>query len=428
MSSENRLSELEARLEQLARENQHLAAEVASLKGSGPDAGSEPSAGTALAVATRPVEEIDEVVEVDDRGVAKLDRRKALRNLGGLAAASVGILAAGGMMRPAPAAAEAFTALIIGELQGGAQHSTRLTATPGGASQGWTFDSATFAAENTGSGEVGGRIGLYGRSTDRGVGVYGEGLNGDSSYPSYGVRGTTNAQVTSFFDGVRGAGVFGIGTGSNGLGVHGRSNGTAIYAEGGDTSTHAVGLRASAPGGAPIVIANSSIAVPPVEDSWERGSLVHKDGELWFCVAGGAGTNSRWSPLSANNLVTLATPARVYDSRPGEPPFVGTQDPIANGDLRTVDIAETGDIPTSAKAILANITVVPTTSARGFLTLWKEGETQPTASNANFNGELPMAFANNATVALNDGKLSATVGGQASATVNLIIDVVGYYL
>lgn len=426
MSSETRLSQLEARLEKLAQQNQQLESELATLKAGGTDPGPGTDASTAVATLERPVD--SEVVEVDDTGAAIIDRRKALRNLGGLAAASAAIFAGTSALRPAPAAAEAFTSLIIGEEQGGAQHSTRLFATPGGGTTD-PYGSATFAARNTGAGSSGSRVGLYGGASNQGTGVYGEGLGGDSSYPSYGVRGTTDAAQGNFLIDFPGAGVYGQATGAAGIGVRGRTNGgTGVYAEGGDTSTHAVGLRAQARGGAPIVVMNSSIAVPPDQFNWERGSLVHKDGELWFCIQGGSAANSRWTPLSANNLVTLEVAARVYDSRPGQAPSAGVQSPIGFSDLRIVDVTETGNVPETAKGILANVTVDPTNNRDGFLTLWKEGEPQPGSSNVNFNGSIPVPFANNATVALNAGKLSATVGGNSGASIDLIIDVAGYYL
>jgi hypothetical protein len=427
MSSTDRLAALEARLDQLSRENRALADEVAALQGADPGrAALEPSSTTTL-LERRPVDE--EVVDVASDGSAVLDRRKVLRNLGGLAAASVGLVAAGGVLRPLPASAEAFTALIIGESQGGAQHSTQLTATPGSGTSS-PLDSATFAATNTGAGSSGSRVGLFGRATDQGTGVYGEGLGGDSSHPSYGVYGTTNASVSDWYDGIRGAGIYGRSSADNGVGVVGLSagaGGTGIYAEGGSTTQPGVGIRADAPIGAPLLLVNSGLStVPPTSGSWNRGSFIVKDGELWFCTVGG--TNSRWTPLSSNNLVTLQTPDRVYDSRPGQPPSHGTQSPLTRLTEREIDITASGSVPATANAVLLNLTIIPNTSGRGFLTLWKDGETQPTASSANFNGSLPTAVANNATVALSEGKIRAVIGGESNVEVDLALDVIGYYL
>lgn len=420
MSSENRLLELEQRLELLAEENQRLAAEVSTLRGNPVPRGS-------VAVLDRPKspDPVEEVAEAGPDGAAVLDRRRALRSLGGLAAASVGLLAAGGAIRPAPANAEAFSALIIGEAQTGAQHSTRLTATPSNSDP---FSAATFSARNTGDAATGRRVGLFGSSTSRGVGVYGEGLNGDSSYPSFGVQGTTNAPVGDF-SAVAAAGVYGTSTNNNGIGVYGRSNGTAVYAQGGDSTSAGVALRAEAPLGTAVLLGNSAVTFPPSHSTWTRGSLVHRNGELWFCTLGGTGTASRWTPLSSNNLITLEAPARVYDSRPGNAPTSGVQATLKPGEIRTIDVIETGSVPATAKAILANVTAAPISgSGRGFLTTWKEGQTQPNASTLNFNGGVPTAFPNSATIALNAGKLNATVGGQATVEIDLILDVVGYYL
>ncbi len=96
-------------------------------------------------------------------------------------------------------------------------------------------------------------------------------------------------------------------------------------------------------------------------------------------------------------------------------PSVGTSDPV------TVQVGGLAGIPSTAVAVVANITVVSTAGA-GFLTAWPAGSKQPETSNINWTaGEV---VPNMVTAALSS---SGTISVYASAGANIVVDVMGYY-
>ena len=161
----------------------------------------------------------------------------------------------------------------------------------------------------------------------------------------------------------------------------------------------------------------------------------HRDGEialdlnrdLWLCTK--AGTPGTWRRLggatTAGALVLLDVPVRIYDSRPGNPPEVGSKSPMANGAIRTIDTKANGSgVPAGATAVLANVTVV-NTSASGFLAAFRAGTSTPKASTINW-------FTANEIVA-NTAYTDVDPVGQAiakvpaNASTDFFVDVVGYY-
>jgi hypothetical protein len=110
-------------------------------------------------------------------------------------------------------------------------------------------------------------------------------------------------------------------------------------------------------------------------------------------------------------------PCRVFDTRSGAP--------LASGVPRTFAVTSTCNIPGTARAVSANVTVV-VPSAPGHITLFPGGGAIPLASTINFRAG--QVRANNAVLLLsNSGTLGANAvlagGGQA----NLILDVNGYF-
>ncbi len=96
-------------------------------------------------------------------------------------------------------------------------------------------------------------------------------------------------------------------------------------------------------------------------------------------------------------------------------PSMGTSDPI------TVHAGGLAGIPSTAVAVVANITVV-SIAGSGYLTAWPEGSKQPETSNINWRaGEV---VPNMVTVALSS---SGAISVYASANADIIVDVMGYY-
>ena len=112
------------------------------------------------------------------------------------------------------------------------------------------------------------------------------------------------------------------------------------------------------------------------------------------------------------------TPCRVFDTR--------SSSALSSGVKRTFTIAGTCGIPTSAKAVTVNLTVVGATGA-GHLVLSPAGVTPPlpTATSANFPAV--RARGNNAQLPLASGQIDATATVGGGGTAHLILDVNGYY-
>jgi hypothetical protein len=115
-------------------------------------------------------------------------------------------------------------------------------------------------------------------------------------------------------------------------------------------------------------------------------------------------------------------PCRVVDTRGGAPvggpALVGQQ-------TRTLPIAGNCSIPSTAKAVSVNLAVTQSTAA-GNLRLFPAGQPVPTVSSINYGAG--QTRANNAVVQLaSNGAVDAFVGQPAGTTVELILDVNGYF-
>ncbi len=111
------------------------------------------------------------------------------------------------------------------------------------------------------------------------------------------------------------------------------------------------------------------------------------------------------------------TPCRVADTR--------STTALTSAAPRTLPIAGTCGIPTAARAVAVNLTVVGATGP-GYLTLWRSGTPQPVTSNLNFPAGITRT--NNAVVSLSGtGTLDAQAVVGGSGTVQVVIDVSGYF-
>ncbi|MBA3322658.1 MAG: hypothetical protein H0T45_14585, partial [Pyrinomonadaceae bacterium] len=124
----------------------------------------------------------------------------------------------------------------------------------------------------------------------------------------------------------------------------------------------------------------------------------------------------------------LPNPVRLLDTRPGEPACDTPGTPLAGGLTRTQPARVNcggATIPTNALAVVGNATVVNNVqgAAAGFITLFPNGATQPTASNLNYvpGQVVPNAF----TVALGSGDGAFNI--YAATTTDFVVDITGYY-
>jgi hypothetical protein len=124
------------------------------------------------------------------------------------------------------------------------------------------------------------------------------------------------------------------------------------------------------------------------------------------------------------------TPCRIADTRPGTG-FSGLSGPpsLAAGSQRNFPVTGLCTIPSDAKAVAFNVTVV-SPSKEGFIKIWPYLQALPAVSTINFVAGEP-AIANGAIVPLGSDATfqislvygTATAGGSA----DLILDVTGYF-
>jgi hypothetical protein len=164
---------------------------------------------------------------------------------------------------------------------------------------------------------------------------------------------------------------------------------------------------------------------PPLGQPADIGALwVDDDGNWWAATADG--TDAKWrklaGPGTAGALHLLASPKRVYDSRPGEPPAIDPKSPLTPNVARTIDPkANSSGVPAQARGVLVTLTV-PSLAAGGFATVWPSGA-WPGTSNINFGPN--QNIATTTVVGLGPG---ATFLVQSNVATNVLIDIVGYYL
>lgn len=126
----------------------------------------------------------------------------------------------------------------------------------------------------------------------------------------------------------------------------------------------------------------------------------------------------------ADGLTPLPNPARVLDTRPGQPTVDGVaagEGAIQGGTVREVPVGGRAGVPTGAASVALNVTAT-NTAGPGFLTVFPCGQTAPTASNVNFSAA--GVTTPNAVIARlgTGGKLCVF----ALTTTDVIIDVAGY--
>jgi hypothetical protein len=270
-----------------------------------------------------------------------------------------------------------------------------------------------------------------------GVSTSGTGVSGSSTTGS-GVTGTSSS----------GTGV--VGTSSTGDGVHGNSAangkravvGTDTSAAGGTAvsgvSSHGLALSAASSTGGGVQVTAPTFHLrltsgatrnAPTADSiaHQRGDMVESTaGDLWLCTT--AGTPGTWrklaGPASAGAFHLLPTPVRIYDSRPGTLPAVGSKTPLSGNVARVLDATvNSSGVPKGATGIMVTVLLVNASQSNANMTLWTNGASKP-SSNTMVWGKGSGRYSTTAVTAID---ANATLQVAASSTTDIVLDVVGYY-
>jgi hypothetical protein len=128
---------------------------------------------------------------------------------------------------------------------------------------------------------------------------------------------------------------------------------------------------------------------------------------------------------SPDGFTPLDNPARLLDTRPGEPVAAGGTGgtgAVAGGTVREVQIGNLAGVPSNAASVALNVTATNTTGP-GYLSIFPCGQAPPTASNVNFTGAgltTPNAVVSKLGT---DGKVCV----YALTTADVIVDVAGYF-
>jgi hypothetical protein len=159
-----------------------------------------------------------------------------------------------------------------------------------------------------------------------------------------------------------------------------------------------------------------------------RSGDLDGDGDLDVFSADGPGEppakvymNSGLAAPAAIRLFTVA-PCRLVDTRQAVGPRGGPA--LFALSERTFTLSGICNVPTSARALVLNITINQPTAA-GHLTMYPAGTAPPRASVLNFVAGATRA--NNATIPVAAGGHAVVYLGQTTGTAHVIIDVTGYY-
>lgn len=117
------------------------------------------------------------------------------------------------------------------------------------------------------------------------------------------------------------------------------------------------------------------------------------------------------------------TPCRAIDTRLGTGTNGGPA--LGGGEIRTFAVGGVCGVPNSARAVALNLTVV-SPSAAGSVLVYPAGEAAPLASSISFSAGRTRA--NNVIATTGEaGQVSASCGMPPGTTVDIVVDVVGYF-
>ena len=157
--------------------------------------------------------------------------------------------------------------------------------------------------------------------------------------------------------------------------------------------------------------------------AWAGSLWVDGNGNWWAATVS-SDTDGQWrklaGPGTAGALHVLPVPVRVYDSRPGQPPDVGTKAPLAARQPRQVNVTRNASgVPPRARAVLATLTAT-NTAAAGYVTAWPTG---PFPGTSSLNFAPGQTIATTTVVGLDEARFLV----QSNTSTDLVVDVVGYY-
>jgi len=136
------------------------------------------------------------------------------------------------------------------------------------------------------------------------------------------------------------------------------------------------------------------------------------------------GNTSEFSACATvpSRFYTVA-PCRLIDTRGPSGPYGGPS--LAAGADRSFVLGSQCGIPSTATAVALNVVAVLPTDGPGFLTLWPSGLARPLAATINYNtGNIR---ANNAIIPLGALQDITVHCGQGTGSVDMVIDVNGYF-
>ncbi len=140
--------------------------------------------------------------------------------------------------------------------------------------------------------------------------------------------------------------------------------------------------------------------------------------------------NGWFSPSSSGDTFTPSSPVRICDTRALTPTdttigvtgmCANSGTPLGHSAPISVLVDGIGGVPQNASGIVMNATVVDGTSG-GYLTIWSAGNSQPSTSNLNWaSNQIEANFV------ISGVSSSGRVEAYASSTVNLVLDISGWY-
>jgi hypothetical protein len=163
----------------------------------------------------------------------------------------------------------------------------------------------------------------------------------------------------------------------------------------------------------------------PIAGATASSLTVHPSSttQYWVRVSSACGSDDSAAatvtvvPATAVSFYTL-TPCRVFDSRlPANAPS------LAAGSTRRVNLASLCGVPSTARAVSLNVTVVPR-GVSGHLRLYPADSALPPSSTINFRDRVR---ANNGIIPLAQDGSAGLMIFAGGATVDAIIDVNGYF-
>ncbi len=137
-------------------------------------------------------------------------------------------------------------------------------------------------------------------------------------------------------------------------------------------------------------------------------------------------TGDAYTPVNPARLADTrcsATPTPSYCASENLPTQNSKLTPLSGEATENITVTGLDGIPISATAVVVNVTAVNMTSA-GYLSIYPEGSTLPVVSSLNWTSTSGIVT-NLVTVPVNNGQIAVMNG--AGSTVNVIVDIEGYY-